>query len=163
MNSPTRIAPDVRFVRVDEALADVFLGFVEEYYAFDGIAFDAGDVRRGLAHLIENPVFGDAWLIADGERFVGHFVLAFGFDLEFGGQQATVTDLYLAETARARGIGRATIAFVERTLVARGVHALELQVERDNLEAQAFYRRVGMIAHDRIPMSKRLSRSLLPK
>jgi hypothetical protein len=42
-------------------------------------------------------------------------------------------------------------------LLERGIHAIELQVEDDNHEAMAFYRRAGLLAHSRIPMSKRLS------
>jgi ribosomal protein S18 acetylase RimI-like enzyme len=35
-----------------------------------------------------------------------------------------------------------------------GIGALELQVERHNLAAQALYRKLGFQPQDRIPMSK---------
>jgi ribosomal protein S18 acetylase RimI-like enzyme len=144
------------FVRVDESQLDVLLSFVAKYYAFDGIAFDQDAIHRGARELVANPALGSAWLIGDGGRFVGHFVLTFGIDLEFGGRQATVTELYLDEDVRRLGYGTATLRFVEGMLRTMGVHALELQVEEDNAEAQAFYARNGFEAHARIPLSKRL-------
>jgi GNAT superfamily N-acetyltransferase len=144
------------FVRADIPTVNVLLGFIARYYAFDGIAFDAARIRRGLLELIAAPTLGSAWLIRVGDEFVGHFILSFGFDLEFGGRQATLTDLFLDENVRRQGLGQATFAFIEQTLGTLGILALELQVERDNLEAQQFYRQVGMRPHDRIPMSKSL-------
>jgi GNAT superfamily N-acetyltransferase len=148
---------NIAFERVDQGNLETFLEFVEQYYAFDGIAFEREVVRRAALELQQTPAFGAAWLIADGDRFVGHFVLALGFDFEFGGRQATVTELFVEPAARGRGVGRATLAFVETTLLGLGIHALELQVERDNHEALAFYERLGLERHDRIPMSKRLA------
>ncbi|MES1176173.1 MAG: GNAT family N-acetyltransferase [Myxococcales bacterium] len=145
------------FERINQENLETFLALVEQYYAFDGIAFEREVVRRAALELMHTPAFGAAWLIADGGRFVGHFVVALGFDFEFGGRQATVTELFLEPAARKRGIGRAALAFVEATLLKLGIHTLELQVERDNHEAQAFYARLGLKAHDRIPMSKRLA------
>jgi GNAT superfamily N-acetyltransferase len=146
----------IAFVLVDESHLDALLSFVAKYYAFDGIAFDREAVQRGARELLANRVLGCAWLIRDGERFVGHVVVAFGLDLEFGGRQATVTELFLDEDVRHRGYGTATLRFIEGVLRDMGVHALELQVEQDNAEARAFYARNGFEAHSRIPLSKRL-------
>jgi GNAT superfamily N-acetyltransferase len=144
------------FVRVDESHLEALVAFVAKYYAFDGIAFDASAVGRGARELLASPHLGSAWLIRDGGRFVGHFVVALAIDLEFGGRQATLTELYLDEDARGRGLGTATLRFIEGMLRDLGVHALELQVEQDNAEARAFYARNGFEAHTRIPLSKRL-------
>jgi ribosomal protein S18 acetylase RimI-like enzyme len=146
----------IAFVLVDESHLDVLLSLVAKYYAFDGIAFDRDAVQRGARELLANRVLGCAWLIRDGGRFVGHVVVAFGIDLEFGGRQATVTELYLDEDVRRRGYGTATLRFIEGVLRDMGVHALELQVEHDNADARAFYARNGFQAHTRIPLSKRL-------
>jgi AhpD family alkylhydroperoxidase len=145
------------FVSVGEDHVATLLSFVERYYAFDKIPFDRDAVHRGALELVARPDLGGAWLIRDGERFVGYFVLSFGFDLEFGGRQATVTDLFLEADVRGRGLGSEALRFIERTLLERGIHALELQVERDNHHAMAFYQRAGLHEHSRIPMSKRLT------
>lgn len=146
----------IAFVLVDESHLAVLLSFVAKYHAFDGIAFDRDAVERGARELLANRLLGCAWLIRDAGRFVGHVVVAFGIDLEFGGRQATITELYLDEGVRRRGYGTATLRFVEGVLRDMGIHALELQVEQDNAEARAFYARNGFEAHARVPLSKRL-------
>jgi ribosomal protein S18 acetylase RimI-like enzyme len=79
------------------------------------------------------------------------------FDLEFGGRQATITELYIIPEHRRLGVGRATLLFVEDTLRLLGISVFELQVERDNHAARAFYRAFGMHEHGRVPLSKRIA------
>ncbi|HEU4740798.1 MAG TPA: GNAT family N-acetyltransferase [Meiothermus sp.] len=113
----------------------VLLEFVGEYYAYDGIAFDAGRVRVGLEQLIADETLGRVWLIQQGGQGVGHAVLTYGFDLEFGGRVATLTEVYIGEAHRGRGLGKAVFRELEHFALEQGVFALELQVESDNLEA----------------------------
>jgi ribosomal protein S18 acetylase RimI-like enzyme len=87
---------------------------------------------------------------------IGYFILTYGFDLEFGDRQATVTELFVRADCRGGGVGRAAIAYMEAQLRQRGICAYELQVERSNAAARAFYQRLGFEAHDRIPLSKRV-------
>lgn len=136
--------------------ADLLLSLIEAYYAFDGIAFDAPAMKRGIAELLANASLGEAWFVRSGEKALGYFVLTFGFDLEFGGRQATMTDLYLDADSRGRGIGRATMSHIETLLKERGIGALELQVEDDNRDALGFYERIGFTRHSRVPMSKKV-------
>ena len=135
----------------------VALTLIRAYYEHDGIAFEREAIERGLRQLIREPSIGGIWLIRRGEQLCGYFVLTYGFDLEFGGMQATMTDLYLVPRHRRSGVGRATIAFVERLLRDRGIGALELQAERHNRSAVAFYKRLGFVEHDRIPFSKSIA------
>jgi ribosomal protein S18 acetylase RimI-like enzyme len=146
---------DVSFQLVNEGLVGAFLSSVERYYAFDGIAFNPASVSHGISELLANPEHGEAWLVTHQGCGVGHFLVAFGFDLEFGGRQATLTELYLDKDVRHRGIGTAILALIEGRLRQRGIHALELQVAAENTPARSFYRRNGFEAHARIPMSKR--------
>ena len=145
---------DVTFVQGTPTDLEGLLPWIQAYYLFDGISFVEENLRRGLAVLLGDRSLGGAWLIQHQQQTVGYFVLTFGFDLEFGGRQATLTELYLEDSSRQRGLGAATLAFIEETLSTLGIQALELQVETDNVEARAFYQRAGFIAHGRIPMSK---------
>ena len=143
------------FVRALPEHVETLLASVRAYYAFDGIGFDAEHVRGAIQLLLETPAFGEAWLIRDGAEFVGHFVVSFGFDIEFGGRQATLTELYLEERARGRGFGAAALGFVQQRLTDFGIRTLELQAEADNLEARRFYERAGFVAETRVPFTKR--------
>ncbi len=149
--------PMIDFHEAAAGDVDALIPLIRAYYDFDEIPFDERVIRRGLGELVADRALGGAWLLRDGGANVGYFVLTFGFDLEFGGRQATLTELYLTPTHRRRGLGAASIRFVEATLARRGIGALELQVERDNTEAIAFYERLGFETHDRAPLSKRLA------
>jgi ribosomal protein S18 acetylase RimI-like enzyme len=143
------------FQRVQLEHAAILLAFVRAYYAFDGIRFDAERARAAIQSLLESPQLGEAWLIEERAGYVGHLVLSFGFDLEFGGRQATLTELYLEPHARGRGLGSAALRFVQERLTAVGIRTLELQAEHDNHEAKRFYERAGFVAETRTPFTKR--------
>jgi diamine N-acetyltransferase len=145
--------------RAESSEIEAVLELVRAYYEFDGIPCEASAVRRGLGVLLADASLGGAWLVRNGDALVGYFVLTFGFDLEFGGRRATVTDLFVSAGNRRRGFGSAMLRFIEDHLAVLGVEACELQVEADNADARAFYESVGFVAYDRIPMCKRIVRT----
>ncbi len=87
---------------------------------------------------------------------VGYTILIDSFDLEFGGRVAFVTDLYLEPGSRRRGIGTEIMTQLEHFCRDSGIKTIELQAERRNRAALAFYRRLGFSRHDRVALSKRL-------
>lgn len=99
---------------------------------------------------------GLAFLIILEAKPIGYTILTYGFDLEFGGRTALMTDLYLEPKYRRLGIGRKTVQFLEQFCRNDGIVALELQVEHTNRMAQRFYRRLKFEVHNRIPMTRRL-------
>jgi ribosomal protein S18 acetylase RimI-like enzyme len=129
---------------------------ISSYYALDRIAFDAKAIRPGLKALLRDKWAGRAFLIIVAAKPIGYTILTYGFDLEFGGRTALMTDLYLDPKYRRLGIGRKTLQFLEQFCRNDRIEALELQVERTNKTAQKFYRRLKFQAHDRIPMTKLL-------
>jgi ribosomal protein S18 acetylase RimI-like enzyme len=146
----------LHFQRTNFEHVETLLGLIQAYYEFDGIRFDAARIRGALLELLATPALGGAWLILDEQAVIGYFVLSFGFDLEFGGRQATLTELYLVPGQRRRGVGTRALQFIEQTLSELGIGALELQAEQDNTEALACYLKFGMQAHARIPLSKEI-------
>ena len=135
---------------------DALLEFVKAYYDFDGIPYRSERIRIALDILLRDPSLGRVWIIRFGRKAVGHAILTFGYDLEFNGRQATITELFIAPAYRSRRMGSKMIKLIEETCRQLGIGALELQVERDNVRAQSLYRKLGFRAHDRIPMSKML-------
>jgi GNAT superfamily N-acetyltransferase len=144
------------FVQACSADLERVLGLVKKYYELDGIRFRAREMKRSLEALLRDPSIGRAWLVRLDREDVGYVILTFGYDLEFGGRQATVTDLFIVDSYRRLGLGSKTLRFVEATCRELFLEALELQVERKNVAAQTFYRKLGFEPHDRIPLSKRL-------
>jgi diamine N-acetyltransferase len=142
----------LRALQVEDV--DLALEFVREYYALDRIPFDPERVRRGLLEIAADAALGQFWFVRHEGRDVGHALLTYGFDLEFGGRTATVTEVYLREAYRGLGLGTAVFEALERHCAERGVQTLELQAERENTAARRFYARLGFQAHDRVPYSK---------
>jgi ribosomal protein S18 acetylase RimI-like enzyme len=126
------------------------------YYEFDGITVDLSQVRTGLATLLADSSLGRALIVRVDGQDAGFSIFTFGYDLEFGGKQATITEFFLAPEYRRVGLGKACLEGVEAICKQLGIHALELQVERNNTNAQAFYKQMGFRVHDRIAMSKGL-------
>jgi ribosomal protein S18 acetylase RimI-like enzyme len=149
---------EIRWKEATEADAGILADWIRRYYEYDGIPFDEPEIRAGLIVLFRDPILGRAWLITRGTEVIGYTIIGYDFDLEVGGRLATVTDLYLAPEHRRMGHGRRTLEFVAEFCRASGVRALQLQVERDNVEAQALYESFGFQAADRTPMLKRLLR-----
>lgn len=149
--------PDLAtFRRVGADDLPTLLPLLRAYWEYDGIVYREAEVRRGLDALVANPSLGNAWLVELGDAVVGYFILTWGFDLEFGGRHAWITDLYLQAGQRGQGLGRQVFAFVDDILRKEGASCVELVVEHDNAEALAFYRKLGFEAADRVPLARRL-------
>jgi ribosomal protein S18 acetylase RimI-like enzyme len=148
------VEEEIRFRPATPADAAALRRLVRKYYASDQIKFDPRRVHPGLQRLLEDRKLGRAWFILRGRKVIGYVVVTFGFDYEFGGRVATITDLYLEPPQRGEGFGRRALAHVERFCRDAGFPALELQVERHNLRAARLYRSFGFERLDRIPMLK---------
>ena len=133
---------------------DLLLTLMPEYYAFDHLCFDAPAARAALQQILSEPSRGRVWLIQLAGTSIGYLVLTFGFSLEFHGRDAFVDELYIRAAYRRRGFGQAALRFVEAACPELGVHALHLEVERGNTNAQALYRKQGFADHDRYLLTR---------
>lgn len=127
---------------------------MEEYYAYDHLLFDAVATRATLAEFLQQPIYGQAWLIELDQQPIGYAVLTPCFALEYHGREAFVDELYLREAYRGQGIGTRTLQFLEATCRELGIRVLHLVVERKNARAQTTYRKAGFTTADRDLMSK---------
>jgi ribosomal protein S18 acetylase RimI-like enzyme len=146
----------VVFQLATEADANRLTDLIRQYYEYDQIPFVEAEIRSGLAAFLQDETLGRAWLIVREHQSIGYMILTFGVDLEFGGRIGIITDLYLEPGHRRKGFGRKALSHAEDFSRAMGLRALELLVERDNVEAQALYKSFGFRPYDRFPMSKRI-------
>ncbi len=145
---------DPQFRLAVEGDADLLLGFMRAYYAFDGHGFDHEKARAALISLLRNPDFGRAWLILDGSDPIGYVVICFGYSLEWLGRDAFVDEFYLHENYRNRGWGKTTMRFVEDAAKELGIRALHLEVMKGNAAAMHLYRKLGFEPHSSTFLSK---------
>jgi diamine N-acetyltransferase len=127
---------------------------MREFYAIDDYAFDEKITRAGLGKFIPNEALGKLWLIEGDGKTIGYIVLTFSYSFEFHGRDAFIDELYLVAGARGQGIGKEAMRFIDEKCREYAVHALHLEVERDNIAGQKLYRRFGFADHDRYLMTK---------
>jgi GNAT superfamily N-acetyltransferase len=129
------------------------------FYTETEFPLDEAATGAALRDLLSRPELGRVWQIRLGGELVGYAAVCFGFSLEHRGRDAFLDEIYLRPAARGRGVGRASLAFVEAACAELGVRILHLEVERDNLVGQALYRERGFADDGRMLLSKRLARA----
>jgi len=144
-------APLIRAARPSDERE--LLSLIRAYYRFDSIAFDRKSISGALRTLLRKPSHGKVWVVANGNRLVAYLVLTFNYDLEFGGLEGIVTELYVDEHSRGRGLGRKLIDAARSFCHKSGIGTIELQVSRNNRAARAFYLAQGFREFDRVIMA----------
>jgi GNAT superfamily N-acetyltransferase len=119
------------------------LKFVSAYYRFEKIKFDRTSLSKGLDTLLRNLSQGQAWLMENHKKPVGYAVLTYNFDLEYGGVEGMLTDLFVEKRYRDQGIGSLALYEIEDFCRERGIQTIELQVLQRNKNAEIFYRKAG--------------------
>ena len=148
----------VSYRRAENGDIETLLGLMRGLYEHDGDDFDPVAHRAALAGLLAYPEYGQVWVVEDDGAVVGYAVLTFGYSLEYRGRDALVDELFLVESHRGRGLGMTTLAFLEDECRRQGIAALHLEVARHNARAQVVYRAAGFFSHDRMLMTKWVTR-----
>jgi ribosomal protein S18 acetylase RimI-like enzyme len=74
----------------------------------------------------------------------------------YDGHRGWINYLAVDPALRRAGLGRALMAEAERRLGELGCPKINLQIRRDNLEALAFYARLGFVEDASVSLGKRL-------
>lgn len=130
------------------------LRLIRAYYRLDHIRFAPRTAAHALATLLRHPSLGRVWIMREGATAVGYVILTYNFDLEFGGIEGLVTDLYIDTAHRGAGLGQRALDLVDDCCRAHGIGMVELQVEVANAAARAFYRRIGFKQLSRVVMTR---------
>lgn len=138
--------------------AEAILPMATELYAMEELAFEPARARVALGRLLGEPGLGFV-VVADDPAggLAGYAICTFGFDLEFAGRDAFVTEVLVAAPWRGQGLGPLLLEALEREAAACDVHALHLLVRPDNPKALAIYHARGFTTNPRVFLSKRIS------
>jgi ribosomal protein S18 acetylase RimI-like enzyme len=128
-----------------------------EFYAHEGLVFDAERTLGAFRTLVADPNLGRVWLFFVGGEAVGYTAVTVCFSLEFAGRYALVDELYVREAHRGRGIGARALELAAEACRALDVAAVRLEVDVDNTRAMALYRRLGFELQERHLMSRWLA------
>ncbi len=153
--APTAVACTVRPATAADVPA--LLALMVDFNRWEGIAWDPEHGEAPLRHLLGAPELGQVTLFQRAETAVGYALITYGYDLEFGGRDAFLTEMYLTPAARGQGLGQKLLGELLVVTGAAAVQALHLQVRPDNIAAQRLYRAAGFAPTTRLFLSRRLS------
>ena len=142
--------------RAAVADVDALAPMMAELNRLEAIPWTIETGRPVLERLLADPALGMVLLGRRDAAAAGYAVITWGFDLEFGGRDAFLTELYLEPTARGRGDGRALLAAACDAARDEGARAIHLMVRFDNAAAIGLYRSAGFESPPRHLFSKRL-------
>jgi ribosomal protein S18 acetylase RimI-like enzyme len=144
-------------IRIREAtLGDlgVLLDLMEAFNVFERIPWKRSTGEPALRALLADERLGLVGLVEDDASTLGYFIVTWGYDLEWNGRDAVLTELFLSENARGRGVGKLVLRRAESLAVEHGAHALHLMVRHDNEPARRLYQGAGYVSPPRTFLTK---------
>jgi ribosomal protein S18 acetylase RimI-like enzyme len=134
----------------------VVLEMMVDFNGGEGIPWTPERGEGPLCRLIGDFSLGTVGLAEVDQIAVGYYVVTWGYDLEWDGRDAFLTELYLRPVARRRSLGRALLDAAERAAIAAGARALHLMVRHENTSATSLYESAGYMTPERRFMTKLL-------
>jgi ribosomal protein S18 acetylase RimI-like enzyme len=137
---------------------DLIAPLMADFNAEEHIPWRPQTMLPALRALIEAPDLGLALLARDADTgaALGYTLATFGYDVEFSGRDAFITELFVHERARGLGIGRQLLEAITAALRARDVKAAHLMVRPENERARALYAQQGFQLIPRLLMTRTL-------
>lgn len=142
-----------------EAQLEELLEMMEAFNHHELIPWTREQGRGPLQHLMAHGELGAVRLIVDAEepaQVYGYAILTWGFDLEWGGRDAFLTELYVSPSWRGHGLGKRALALVQELAREQGARALHLMVRTDNTPALSLYLSEGFTDPERLLLTKPL-------
>lgn len=151
---------DVKLRSARPADLEELLLLMADFNRVEGIPFRRARVIGGLRRLLRERRLGIVVVAesADRCRLDGYAIGTFGFDLEFAGPDAFLTELFVRAGSRRRGLGARLLAAVTNGLRDAGARAVTLLVLTENAAARRLYASAGFEELPRVAMVRRLSR-----
>jgi len=134
----------------------VLLTMMEPFNAIEQTPWDARAKERALRTLLKDRSLGVVGLLVATDGPVGYFVVTWGYDLEWDGRDAFLTELFLESRVRGQGLGSRAMKHVEAVAREHGARALHLMVRDENLVARRLYASQGYVSPPRTFLSKQL-------
>ena len=132
------------------------LRMMAEFNAGEGIEFDPDITAASLDRVLRSEALGIVLLFEHQGNVAGYSVVTWNFDLEYGGRDAFLTELWLAPVFRGKGLGRRALHLTEEACRRNDAAALHLAVRGENTAAVSLYEREGYIDWPRRVLSKPL-------
>jgi len=135
--------------KVQQADIAALVQLMGDFYAIDGYPFDPLITTQNFALFIQQPDYGQCWLIKQAAQTLGYCIITYFFSFEARGRVAILDELYFTEDARGKGLGKYVVNFVQQYAKAQQMKCIALEVEEHNARAKELYSKQGFVMHHR--------------
>ena len=149
---------DVDIRLAGAADAEPLAPLMEAFNAAEAIPWRPDAMLAAFVELTGDTRLGFSLVATSAGAPVGYAVVTYGYDLEWAGRDAFVTELFVAAPARRRGVAARLLREAEANARRNDTRALHLVVRPVNEAAVALYRHAGFDVIPRVLMTKVLPR-----
>lgn len=146
----------ISFRRATEADIPNLLPLMTRFNEEELITFTPEKGKAGLEQLFHNHGWGFVIVADDEAELVAYALIAYGFDIEYGGRDAFLCELFVREDQRGTGLGKSMLEVAEAAARDHEVNALHLIVRGANTRAKGLYAKAGFVEDPRALMTKPL-------
>lgn len=131
---------------------------MEAFNRAEGIVWKPASMLPAFRQLLRPNDLGLVLVAQDQSAcaIVGYGLATFGYDLEFGGLDAFITELFVDPANRRRSVGRLLLTSMMDKLREGGVGAVHLMVRPENEQARRLYESHGFRVAPRIIMTRQI-------
>ena len=133
----------IRAARLDD-LEAIVAGNIALADESEGVRLDAETLRAGVHAVLDGGAPGRYWVAEEANTVVGQLLITFEWSDWRNRMVWWIQSVYVAPTARRRGVFRALYDYAKRQAHAEGAGGLRLYVDVTNSRAQAVYSALGM-------------------
>ena len=121
----------------------VFINLCKEFYSSEAVLHTVPDsyFAATFEEMKKSDRYVEGFLFSEGGETAGYGLIAKSFSNEAGGLVIWVEEIYLRPAFRSKGFGSAFFAFLEQRFP--NAKRFRLEIEPDNVRAEALYQRRG--------------------
>jgi GNAT superfamily N-acetyltransferase len=126
----------------------LLVSMMAEFYAEANLPLDRAWAGASFSALLADSTRGSVWIVSHEGEPAGYVVLTVRFSMEYGGLDAFIDDLFVRPPHRRKGLGYLALQAVLTDCRRRGVHAVHVDVDRNNTPAKCLYAKYGLVLRD---------------
>jgi len=119
------------------------LPLIERFHESQSIDMSVEAREAAMQPLLDGNPLGAIWLIGPRQAPVGYIALSFGWSIARGGMEGRITDFFIREKIRGRGMGGDTLAALLPQLREAGLVALHLDIPAQGEAVARLFKRMG--------------------
>ena len=128
--------------KITPADRELYLQLLWEFYHSEAVLHPVPveHMERSFAELMRSEEYLQCYILECNDEIAGYALLAKTWSVEAGGVVIWLEELYLRPAFRGQGVGSAFLTYMTKEIPAA---RYRLEVEPDNHQATALYRRYG--------------------